>query len=625
MPDFLKALSERVLVTDGAIGTRLQALTGNRQSCIDGFNLDPSYSEIVTLVHRSYIEAGADIIFTNTYGANEVKLDRYVRKNQVLAINEAGATLARKAALDEVLVAGSIGPLERAGGTDPNCKEKLIGIFTDQMQGLVNGGVDLFVLETFQDLIESKAALIAAKKFDLPVVFSIGGVTNGRTSLGVTAEELVVTAAKYGAKVVGVNCRGAFDILESIERIAQTTSLPLIAMPNAGSPEIDRGRVEYRAEPHFFRDYAKWLFKAGVSIVGGCCGTGPEHIKQMVEVAAKTSLPSPRVVSNVRVVSASVVAEPETEEISAVERVFREVPFVISVEMRPTRTVPFSNFLEAGRSLARCGVHLFDVPDNAGAKVAMDAMVTAARLQDETHIPTVMHLSASHRNLISVQSYLLGCAESGIESVLAVTGDHPNVGDHDKYASRVNDLKSSVNLLKLINGMNEGRLFNGSACMRTSFFAGAGFNPMRKLTPQLKWLEKKIEAGARFVYTQPLYAEEDLERLNRALEPFGLPVLVGVLPLSNRRNAEFFAAGKIPGVFIPDWILERYRKIESKEEGMELGVELAVDFLRSCRGSVAGCYVIPPFVRNKYSRTEEILKRSGICAPLSLGRVATSG
>jgi homocysteine S-methyltransferase len=412
--------------------------------------------------------------------------------------------------------------------------------------------------------------------------------------------------------VVGVNCRGAFDIIESIERIAQTTSLPLVAMPNAGSPEIDRGRVAYRAEPHFFRDYAKRLFEAGVSIVGGCCGTGPEHVRQMAEVAANTPAVKPRVVSDVRVISHSTVIEPQEKIVSQVERVFENVPFIISVEMRPGRNAPFSEFLDAGRRLARQGVHLFDVPDNAGAKVTTDAMVSAFRLQNETHIPTIMHLSASHRNLIATQSYLLGCAECGLQSILAVTGDHPNVGDHDKYASRVNDLKSSVNLLKLIDGLNKGRLFNGASCQRTSFFSGAGFNPMRKWTPQLKWLEKKVEAGARFIYTQPLYDAEDVETLNKALKPFGLPVLVGVLPLSSRRNAEFFAAGKIPGVIIPDHIVERYRGVESKEEGIALGVELAVEFLKNCHDQIDGCYVIPPFTKNKYDRVEEILENSGV-------------
>ncbi len=612
MIEFRKALKERILVTDGAHGTRLQELTGNAQACIDGYNLDPAYSEIVQLVHRSYVDAGADIIFTNTYGANAIKLDRYARRNQVLAINEEGARLARKAAAGRVYVAGSVGPLERAGGADEQREGEFIDVFREQIRGLVNGGVDLLVLETFQDLVESRAALTAAQETELPIIFSIGGVTNGRTSLGVEAEELACLATAMGVDVVGVNCRGMYDISLSVERLAQATSLPLIAMPNAGSPEIDRGRVAYRAEPHFFRDFARRLIEAGASLVGGCCGTGPEHIRQMVETATEMELPPPRAVSDVRVITRSTIIQPEDPGETQVERVFREVPFVVSVEMRPIRNKPFSDFIEAGRQLAGRGVHLFDVPDNAGARVTVDPLVSAHRLQEETRIPTIMHLSASHRNLIAVQSYLLGCWESGLQSVLAVTGDHPNVGDHDKYASRVNDIKSSVNLLKLMKGLNNGRLFNGSDCQRTGFFLGAGFNPMRNLTPQLKWLEKKVAAGAQYIYTQPVYDVDDVERMMKALEPFDLPVLVGILPLSSRRNAEFFAAGKIPGVIIPDHILERYRKIESNQEAMELGVELSSQFLTDLQGKVSGCYLIPPFTKDKYSRVEEILDRSGV-------------
>lgn len=613
MLDFRKALRQRILVTDGALGTRLQALTGNTQACIDGFNLDSAYSEIVSLVHRSYVEAGSDIIFTNTYGANAVKLDRYARKSQVLAINEEGANLARKAAGDRVMVAGSIGPLEWAGGGDEACEERFVEVFREQIDGLVDGGVDLLIFETFQDLVESRAALTAAQERDLPVIFSIGGVTNGRTSLGVEAEELALLAASMGVDAVGVNCRGTFDILESVQRVAQTVSLPLIAMPNAGSPEIDRGRVAYRAEPHFFRDYAQRLVAAGVQIIGGCCGTGPEHIRQMADSVRGKALPGPRSVSDVRVLTRTTIIEQrEAPGVTEVERVFQEVPFIVSVEMRTARTGDFKSFLDAGRRLSRRGVHLFDVPDNAGAKVTVDPMVSAFRLQEETRIPTIMHLSAASRNLIAVQSYLLGCWETGVRSILAVTGDHPNVGDHDKYATRVNDIKSSVNLLKLMGGLNEGRLFNGSSCQRTGFFCGAGFNPMRKMAPQLKWLEKKVEAGAKFLYTQPLYSSEDVDLMMKELESFGLPVLVGILPLSSRRNAEFFAAGKIPGVIIPDDVLKQYQSVETAEEGIELGVKLASDFLSEISGRVAGCYLIPPFTKDKYQRIEEILQRSGV-------------
>lgn len=612
MQDFREALHQRILVADGALGTRLQALTGNTRACIDGFNLDPAYSEIVTLVHRSYVEAGSDLIFTNTYGANAHKLDRYSRSKQVLAINEEGALLASRAAKGRAFVAGSVGPLEWSGGADDHLEERFLQMFSEQIDGLIQGGVDLLVLETFQDLVESRAALTAASDRGVPVIFSMGGLANGRTSLGVEAEELALLAVSHGVDAVGINCRGAFDVLESVQIVARTVSLPLLAMPNAGSPEIDRGRVTYRTEPHVFKDYARELIGAGVQILGGCCGTGPEHIRQMAEAAMGRGLPEPRTVSDVRVTSRVPLDLAKDRALSEVERVFRTVPFVVSVEMRGAQNGEFSEFLDAGRRLARCGVHLFDVPDNAGARVGMDPMVSAFRLQEETRIPTIMHLSASHRNLIAVQSYLLGCWEVGLRSVLAVTGDHPNVGDHDKYASRVNDVKSSVNLLKLMNGLNEGRLFNGSPCLPTSFFLGAGFNPMRKMVAQLKWLEKKIEAGAKFLYTQPLYCPRDIEAMMKEVRSFGLPVLVGILPLSSRRNAEFFAAGRIPGIIIPDEVLDRYRLVETQAQGIRLGVELAASLLQEMSGLVDGCYLIPPFTKDKYARVEEILVTSGI-------------
>ncbi len=612
MPSLLELLAKQVVVADGALGTRLQALTGNAHSCIDGFNLDPTFSEIVSLVHRSYIEAGADLILTNTYGANAVKLQRYGRKSQVVAINLEGARLARRAAGKEVLVGGSVGPLEVYAFRDEFTDQEMKKIFREQMTALVDGGVDFLALETFQDPMESAAALSAASSFNLPIIFSIGGVHNGRTGTGAAAQEIALTAVERGVSVIGANCRGPFDILETVGLLAQVTTLPLLAMPNAGSPEIDRGRVAYHVKPQQFRDYTRRLIEAGAALVGGCCGTSPEHIREMAEEARTQPLPPARVVSPVRVVAVPVRSENKEREPNKVKQVFDSVSTIVSVEMRPVRAGSFSQYLEAGQMLAREGVHLFDVPDNAGAKVTLDPMVSAARLQSETRIPTIMHLSTSHRNLIAVQSYLLGAWESGLQSVLAVTGDHPNVGDHDKYASRVNDVKSSVNLMKLMDGLNQGKLFNGTACVRTGFYIGGGFNPMRNLTPQLKWLRKKIAAGLEFVYTQPLYQEEDVDRLLEATEEFGLPVLVGVLPLTSRRNAEFFAAGKIPGIMVPQWVVDAFEKVTSKEDGIKLGLDLARDLLTRIRTKIRGCYIIPPFAANKYGLVAELLQSTGL-------------
>ena len=617
MHKVLSNLGREIVVMDGAMGTRLQSLTGNTHQCIDAFNLDPTFSEIVALVHRSYVEAGSHLILTNTYGANSIKLHRHGRRSQMVAINMEGTRLARKAVEGtQLAVGGSVGPLEVYAARDDLPEHQMQEVFRQQMEALVEGGVDCLVLETFQDIAEACAALGAASEFDLPVLFTIGGVHSGRTGTGADAQELALLAASKGAAAVGANCRGPFDILESIRLLARVTSLPLMALANAGSPEIDRGRVAYHVEPQRFRSFTQDLVEAGATIIGGCCGTSPDHIKEIAEAAQELEVPPPRIVSDVRVSAApAILGEDGESPPNQVEQVFKTVPFIVSVEMRPVRSHPFSGYLEAGKKLAQEGVHLFDVPDNAGAKVTLDPMVASCRLQAETRIPTIMHLSTSHRNLISTQSYLLGCWESGIQSVLAVTGDHPNVGDHDKYANRVNDVKSSVNLLKLIDGLNRGHLFNGTPCIRTNFLTGAGFNPMRNLTPQMKWLNKKLNAGANFVYTQPLYQEDDVDRLLEATADLDVPILVGILPLTSQRNARFFAAGKIPGIIIPQGILDAYEKITSPEDGVKLGIDLACEFLEKVRNRIRGCYLIPPFAKNKYDLVGDLLRQTSLARP----------
>jgi methionine synthase I (cobalamin-dependent) len=422
----LNLLSERVLVGDGAMGTRLQSLVGDRQQCLDSLNLDPAFSEIVAVVHRSYLEAGADFILTNTYGANAVKLGRYSREGQVAKINLHGARLARKC-IDQWtppdlemeslpnphrnrFVAGSVGPLEIYSTRDEYTEEQLEEIFDEQIRALVDGGVDLLYLETFQDLFEASVATRVSKQYDLPIFLTVGGVQNGHTGTGADVREFANLANRLGLQAVGCNCRGPYDVLESTKLLAQVTSLPLIAKPNAGSPEIDRGRVAYNVDPIQFRKYAIKLADAGASVIGGCCGTDPNHIQQISDALQGRPAPPRRCVSDVRVFETH--HDPRSTRPSQAPNLVQEVfnlPFVVSVEMRPHREKPLDGFLEAGRLLASEGVHLFDVPDNAGARITVDPLYSAAKLQEHTRIPTVMHFSTSHRNLIATQSYLLGC------------------------------------------------------------------------------------------------------------------------------------------------------------------------------------------------------------------------
>ncbi|MFN8606558.1 MAG: bifunctional homocysteine S-methyltransferase/methylenetetrahydrofolate reductase [Vulcanimicrobiota bacterium] len=598
--------SNKILVGDGAMGTRLQSLVGTHQTCIDGLNVEPSFKEIVALVHRSYLEAGADLLFTNTYGANILKLSRHGRDHQVHEINLEGARIARRCAGPRP-VGGSVGPLEIYSARDEFSEEQQEEIFSQQMGALIEGGVDFLVLETFQDLEEARIALRAARRFAKPVWLSVGGVQNGRTGTGADVREFAALAPD----LLGANCRGPYDVLETLQILAGVSSLPLYARPNAGSPEIDRGRVVYNVDSIQFGHYARRLVEAGACMVGGCCGTDPGHIAQVAESVRDLKPPPPRTVSEVRIYSRARPEPLPQAPPNAIAEVFAKVPLVVSVELRPGRTTPLQDFLNSGQYLAQRGVHLFDIPDNAGAKVTVDPVISASRLQAETGIPTLVHLSTSHRNLIATQSYLLGAWQAGIQGVLAVTGDHPNVGDHDKYASRVNDLKSSVNLMALIGMLNQGRLFNDTPCLRTNFSVGGGFNPVRGLTAQVKWLQRKLEAGAQFVYTQPVYREEDVDRMLELTADFKIPILVGIMPLVSRRNAEFFASGKIPGVIIPDEVLNAFDASESREDSQQRGVEMAARLMSKIRDRVRGFYLLPPFGRDHHTVVGQLIGALG--------------
>jgi homocysteine S-methyltransferase len=517
-------------------------------------------------------------------------------------------------ALPDRLVGGSVGPLEIYSTRDDYSEEQLEEIFHEQMEALVQGGVDFLVLETFQDLLEASIALRVAQRFERPVILSVGGVQSGHTGTGADVREFALLASRLKTTMIGANCRGPYDILETLQILARVTSLPLFAVPNAGSPEIDRGRVAYNVDSTEFGHYALKLAQAGAALIGGCCGTEPGHIQQVAQSLREMPPPPARTVSEVRIYPReSPRPEPLTSP-NMVAEVFRTVPLVVSVELRPGRTTPLHDFLESGRYLAQRGVHLFDVPDNAGAKVTVDPMWSASQLQAETGIPTIVHLSTSHRNLVATQSYLLGCWQAGIQGILAVTGDHPNVGDHDKYASRVNDVKSSVNLIGLIGMLNQGRLFNETPCFRTHFCVGGGFNPVRGLTAQVKWLQRKREAGAQFVFTQPVYREEDVDRMLELTQDIDIPILVGIMPLVSRRNAEFFAAGRIPGVIIPPEVLARFEGLDDPVEGGKLGTEMAVHLMDRIKGKVRGFYLLPPFGKDHHRVVGELLSSLGALA-----------
>jgi len=611
----LDEIDERIVLLDGAIGTRLNDLTENYQACVDAYNIQDRYLDSVREVHQSYLDAGADILQSNTFGANRLKLERHGYGNQVDEINRAGAEMAADVAGETTPVAGSIGPLETSSDGDSELSQsEMTSVFEEQIQALLEGGIDLILFETFQNLSEAQAAMAAAGDLNRPVVFQIGGVRQGRTGTGTDVRRIAQRVDQLGADVIGANCRGPYDILETLKSIAEVTSAPLVAQANAGSPELDRGRMVFSEAPDQFRTYAPRWVNAGAVLIGGCCGTDPEYIRILRETVEDQQLaPVSRTpVSSIRVFEESATGKKTTPVENPVKEVIEEKDdIVISVEMRPSVSMTMESYMDGARRLAREGISLFDVPDNAAAKVAVDPVVASARLQEETRLPVVMHLGSTHRNLIALQSLLLGMNHAGVDGVLAVTGDHPDVGDHDKHAEHVTDIKSSVGLMNLMNDMNQGRLFNEAEIEEpTNFYYGGGIAPGRNMTAQVKWLRQKVDAGAKFAFSQPLYSTRMIRTYLKETEDMDIRRFVGILPITSKGNARFFASGSIPGIVVPDDVVKQFEETESSEDARKLGMDLTRQMIDETREHLEGLYIIPPFGKNKFDLVIDIVRHT---------------
>ncbi len=592
MADFLKALEERVIVGDGAMGTQIYA---------KGVPIGPSWDELnltmphlIRTVHREYIDAGAELIETNTFTANRLRLARYKLDAKVRDINLAGARIARDAAGKDVFVAGSIGPLTgiRHEEGEPSAQEKS-DVFGEQAAALAEGGCDVLILETFTDLAEVKIALKAAQdRAKLPVICQMAFVDNLKTPLGVGADEALAALEAAGADVVGANCTVPHWTTKVVELLGSLTKVKLSAFPNAGLPEFVDGRYLYLTTPEYLATQAKRMVNAGANLVGGCCGTGPDHIRAIAE-KVRGARPMPR-----RVMKPAAVAEPKVAvEINVPKRALGErigkEPLIV-VELDPPRGLEYEKVIRNAKKLREAGVDAITVGDNPLAVMRM-GHVGMSHLLEKEGVPTIMHLSCRDRNLIGLQSTLLEAAVLGISSVLAITGDPAKVGDQP-MATSVYDL-NSFELIRLIRNMNDGKNYSGNTIGgKTGFSIGCAFNPnVRDVDQQIRRLKKKIDAGAHYALSQPLYDVEKIEVVYRKIkEQLGsFPVFFGVLPMVSARNAEFLAH-EVPGITIPPALIERIKgapEPKQREEGMKISFEL----IERAAAHVPGYYIIPPF------------------------------
>ncbi|HKP87264.1 MAG TPA: bifunctional homocysteine S-methyltransferase/methylenetetrahydrofolate reductase [Blastocatellia bacterium] len=602
MKDFRDAVTdERVYVFDGAMGTMLYSRGVYINRCYDELNLiNP---ELVLAVQREYVKAGADIIEANTYGANRVKLSGYGLEDKMHGINYSGARIAREAAGDRAFVAGAIGPLGiRIEPYGPTSIEEARAIFREQAEALLEGGVDLFVLETFSDVAEIHQALTAIRSAcDLPVVAQMTIQNDGNTSYGTSPEIFTKRLDEWGADVIGLNCSiGPHAMLEVIEKMRAVTKHKLSAQPNAGLPRQVDGRMFYMASPDYMAKYAKRLIQAGVKFIGGCCGTTPKHIKEIANAAAALSPGR----STVRVF----VSEdtPRNVEVTVREnksRFARKIcagEFVTSVEIVPPKGCDPSKMLEGVRLLKEAGVDAVNVPDGPRAQSRMGVLAVSTLIEQQVGIETVVHYCCRDRNLLGMTSDLLGAAGLGLRNFLIITGDPPKMGPYPE-ATAVFDI-DSIGLVNMVNRLNHGLDIGGNPIgTPTSFYIGVGVNPCAvDMDYELRRFEYKVEAGAEYAITQPTFDANQLRSFLKRIEHCRIPVIAGIWPLVSYRNAEFLA-NEVPGVVVPESVLNRMQRITDKDAAREEGLAIARETLLEVSDIVQGVQVSAPFGKVQYA------------------------
>jgi homocysteine S-methyltransferase len=590
---FLEDIGRRVLVCDGAMGTMLYSKGVFVNRCFESLNT--AQPDLVAEVHLGYVRAGADLLETNTFGANRVKLSPFGLADKVRAINLAGARIARHAARDQAWVAGAIGPLgvriEPWGRTGVDEAE---AFFREQAAALLEGGVDLFVLETFRDLKEIGAAIAAVRGLcDLPVVAQMTTEEHGHTLDGTPPERFAPELVRLGAHVVGVNCSvGPAAMLETIERMAAATDAPLSAQPNAGKPRQIEGRTIYLSSPEYLASYARRFSAKGVRLVGGCCGTTPEHIRQIKLAVGSAAVAGRAGTTRVRRVEAGErTAEPVARDRkSRLAHALARGTFVRLVELTPPRGHAPAATVEEARALRIRGVDAISVPDGPPAEARMSALSTAVLVEQQAGIETVLCYTCRDRALLGMESDLLGAHAMGIRNLLVSTGEPPRRGDY-ALAAGVYDV-DSIGLTNVVTRLNHGVDIGGEPLdSPTAFHVGVAVNPTAlDLDYEIRRFEFKVEAGAEFAVTQPTFDLEAFDRFLGRVSRLGVPILACLWPFDSRRDAELMA-NEVPGLRVPDHYLRRLRGAESDAAAAAEGVAIAREVATAVRDRVQGVLV----------------------------------
>ncbi len=608
---FLERIADSVLIADGGMGTLLHERGISFELSFDALCLDNR--EMVLAVHRDYINAGVDLIETNSFGANSIRLKNYGLEKKTRLINREAVRIARQAREEmgrDIFVAGAIGPTGRGMVLiDRPTYDEIYAAYCEQVEGLLEGGIDLFVIETFTNLKEIKIAIDAVRSLSrLPIsaqmTFSYDGVTNQ----GVPASHIAKELNKYDVDLIGANCSvGPQPLLDVMSQFAENSNKPLSVMPNAGLPRYINGRYLYYASPDYFSSCGPEFVKYGVRLIGGCCGTTPEHIRKLAD-AIRTGKPAEKK-SDFQPLYFSSVPDEGIETPVKFRNRFREKlgkEFVVSVEIDPPRGSNPQKILKGADYLAGLGVDALNVADSPMGRARMGALAVASLVRQTAGVEVILHLTCRDLNLMGLQSTVLGACALGIRNILAITGDPPS-GDYPSVTA-VYDV-DSIGLLQIINSLNKGMGITGAKIgYPTDILAGAAVNPAppdEKL--EIDRLKRKIDCGAAYFMTQPIFDLDTLRSFIDKTASLDLTIVMGVLPLQSLRHA-LFLHNEIPGINIPEKIIKRIEK--AGEKAAEEGIEIASEISIQCREYVSGIYYMPSFGR--YETIGAILGRIGL-------------
>lgn len=600
MKNIIEAINEKTLVFDGAMGTTIYSKGVFINTCFDELNL--TRPDLIKEIHQGYIDAGADVILTNTFGANSIKLKKYGLGGKCKEINTAGVRIAKEVAGDKIYVLGSVGSRLKLGSimtseNQPEIEES----YHEQIKTLVEAGVDGIMFETFFDLKELLLGARIAKSYNIPIIASMTSRKELETPEGLDiAKALQKLDKSDNIDILGLNCTiGPHAMLSAVKKVIDKINKPLVVQPNAGSPKKLEGRTIYMNTPEYFTTYCKHYIELGVKGVGGCCGTDKTHIEDMAKAikAITSSKKKIEIIKSESVDNTEINVTPTIEKSNFAKKLFSK-EHATTIEITPPRSTDLTDVINKVEQCKKAGIDAINIPDGPRASSRISPLVTALMIEQKTGMETILHYCCRDRNLIGMQSDLLGGYAGGLKNYLIVTGDPPKLGNYPD-ATAVFDV-DAVGLTTVVNNLNHGLDIAGNTINPpTSILIGVGANPCAlDFEKEVNHFYNKVKAGAEFVITQPVFDTDSLmrfiEQINK--DNMSIPLVAGIWPLVSYRNAMFLKT-EVPGVVVPDSVIERMSKAKTKEDGIKIGLEIAIEMKEKIAPFVQGYQVSAPFGR----------------------------